>query len=148
MKFLLPVLFLICGYLLGFANAYYVGRKDMDMVTQYLSDDYIYGVPPPPPFVKYDLEISKGSEDCGVGDEPVIGYVIEVKEGDYPSHSVIIQDLNGAREDFSFDDSSMPNALHEYPAQIFIPGAKVKIKAEYCGSGGYPWILNVETLSR
>lgn len=127
-------------YLAGFVSGY-----------TYVSDDYVFGVPPAPPFTKQQLTFrDQPGELCSIGDRPVVGYVIKAKGQDkgMPDNYVLIQDEYGVRESYYFSTTSLSNALDDYPSLIFIPGVKVKMRVEYCGSSGAPSILEVETLPR
>ena len=103
--------------------------------------DYTFGVPPAPPFraLGYDMG-DVVWEDCSRG-EPFTGYVIELAEDNY---SALIQDTYGVRKTYYMESD---HAQNDYD-RIFVPGMKLRISAQYCGSGGFGQIMSVKTMRR
>lgn len=107
--------------------------------------NYTYGVPPAPPYRK--LSYTGGlalMEDCSRG-EPFIGYVIEA---DLEHYNVLIQDEFGVRASYYIEVDGDDFGRRNDVPKIFIPGMKLRIEAQYCGSGGYGNIMSVETRRR
>ncbi|HKK78971.1 MAG TPA: hypothetical protein VJ933_05050 [Phaeodactylibacter sp.] len=107
--------------------------------------EYTYGVPPAPPFRK--LSYTGGQmvmEDCEKG-PPLTGYVIEADLEDY---TALIQDEFGVRNTYSIEVDADDLGRKDKVPKIFIPGMKVRLEMQYCGSGGYGSILSVQTLKR
>ncbi len=118
---------------------------------------YLYGVPPAPPFQAAEATIANSVMDgCSESTDELVGYIIEVKEKEEPNALImfsqgailIIQDENGRRDKFCIDTGSTSNADISYLPSILIPGNKVKIKVQSCGSGGFLYVMHIKNLKR
>jgi hypothetical protein len=111
--------------------------------TDSSKEKYMYGVPPAPPFKNINLKIKNDVDDgCDLSKIETIAYVIQVKENKISNYDVTIQNENGLRSTCYFDTNSMSNADKSYLPYVLIPGNKLAIKTQNCGSGGF--ILRVE----
>lgn len=117
-------------------------QKIVENVSQ---GDYDYGVPPAPPYrkVSFTGELTVW-EDCSKG-KPLIGYVIEADLDDY---EVLIQDEFGVRDFYYIETDANDFGRRNDVPRIFIPGMKVQMEMQYCGSGGFGHIMSVKTLRR
>jgi hypothetical protein len=110
---------------------------------------YLHGVPQAPPFRKIKLTIRKQvTEGCGKIDEPIIGYIITVNKSGNICESFVLQNEEGVQEQIYIESSEMSEADKSWLPYIIIPGNKVKIIVERCGSGSFPNVMYVESLSR
>lgn len=121
------------------------------------STAYLYGVPPAPPFQESEVTITNVvNELCEEATDEMVGYIIEVKENDGPDVLVmfsqgaviIVQDEKGIRNKYIIDMSVAANAAISYLPGILIPGNKVQMKVQYCGSGGFIYVMSIKTLRR
>jgi hypothetical protein len=126
-----------------------------EQVTE--SSDYLYGVPPAPPFQEAEATISNFVTDgCSEAPVELVGYIIEVKENEDPNALImfsqgavlIIQDENGRRDKYSIDTATTSNADMSYLPSILIPGNKVEMKVQYCGSGNFNYIMYLKNMQR
>lgn len=83
-------------------------------------------------------------EDCSKG-KSVTGYVIEA---DLEHYEVLIQDEFGVRETYYIEVEGDDFGRRNDVPSIFIPGMKVHMEMQYCGSAGYGYIMSVKTLRR
>ncbi len=113
------------------------------------NNSYLYGVPPAPPFQKIELTICDNLDDgCNEAPNELIGYIIEVKENERLDYDFVVQDEQGVREKCSLNTGIMGNAQASWLSHILIPGNKVKMKVQYCGSGGFIYVMNIKSLRR
>lgn len=116
------------------------------------STAYLYGVPPAPPFKEIEITIYNNVTDgCEIEPNNLIGYIIDIREkdGSFDLYlTIIIQDENGVRHKCYLDSNRMANAAKSELPYILIPGNKVEMKVESCGSGGFINIMHMKSLKR
>lgn len=146
--FLGALLFFVIAFSSGLFAGYFVFFSKEDASK---CPEYIYGIPPAPPFKKLELFLREPYDDftCS-NDTTMIGYVIELIHGkDWASQDcLIIQDTDGVRDNYYFYMSDLPTAYNDLPRYIMIPGTKVKFKKQACGTGNISGLLEIETLQR
>lgn len=116
------------------------------------STAYLYGAPPAPPFQEIEITIYDNATDgCAIEPDNLIGYIIDIREkdGSFDLYlTIIIQDENGVRHKCYLDSNRMSNAAKSELPYILIPGNKVEMKVESCGSGGFINIMHMKSLKR
>ncbi len=116
------------------------------------STAYLYGVPPAPPFHEIEITIYDNVTDgCDIEPDNLIGYIIYIREkdGSFDLYlTIIIQDENGVRHKCYLDQDRSSNAARGELPYILIPGNKVEMKVESCGSGGFINIMHMKSLKR
>lgn len=135
---------------LAFQLAAVMSKKPKSHFRSYAKEaPYLYGVPPAPPFQEIDLVIANNITDgCNGDSDKKIGYIIEVKKVAFDEFDIIIQDESGVRGNYYINASSMGNAQKSWLPSILIPGNKVEMQLQYCGSGGFAYIMSIKSLSR
>ncbi|WP_425421325.1 hypothetical protein [Phaeodactylibacter xiamenensis] len=122
-----------------------LGLDEQTIGEEVSQGNYTYGVPLAPPYRK--LSYTGGlavMEDCSKG-KSVTGYVIEA---DLEHYEVLIQDEFGVRETYYIEVEGDDFGRRNDVPRIFIPGMKVHMEMQYCGSAGYGYIMSVKTLRR
>lgn len=121
------------------------------------STAYLYGIPPAPPFQDAEATIAQSVTDgCELAPNDLDGYIIEVIENKEPNALImfsqgavlIIQNENGRRDKYIINTGTTSNADISYLPSILIPGNKVKMKVQSCGSGGFMYIMHIKNLKR
>lgn len=113
------------------------------------SKPYLYGVPPAPPFKNIELEITnRVTEGCSKSSKELIGYIIEVIQDKVSDYDLLIQTDQGVKGKYYIETDDMSNAQISWLSYLLIPGNKVKMKVQYCGSGGFTYIMNIKNLKR
>jgi len=121
--------------------------------TKKIETDYLHGVPPSPKYQEADIYITDETEGCFRRKEPIIGYIIEYEkiygEEDYIyTYRILIQDINGVREDHYINSYDLCNATESWLPYILIPGNKVEVYNLICGNGGIKIIAEIKNLPR
>jgi hypothetical protein len=105
---------------------------------------YLHGVPPAPPYQDIEVTVRETvTEGCGKAYSPLIGYIIDIEEPEYGDTILIIQDEDGVRLKCYLSTSYMPMYSQRYLKYILIPGNKVNMQLEVCGSGGFLNIMKI-----
>ncbi|TBN03220.1 hypothetical protein EYD45_09395 [Hyunsoonleella flava] len=112
-------------------------------------NSYLYGVPPGPPYQKAEVTITiSNKEGCNMAKEPMIGYIISADEGSFSDYKVVMQDQNGVRHKCYIDTDLTSNYDLSLLKYTLIPGNKVEMKVQYCGSGGFIYVMKIKNLKR
>ncbi|MDO9152476.1 MAG: hypothetical protein Q7U47_02000 [Paludibacter sp.] len=119
-----------------------------DSVLNSKDNEYLYGVPPAPPYreIKLTLE-TQILEGCTRTPKTIIGYIISVYKTENEPNNFILQDEYGVQEQFDLD-GGMSEAQKSWLPHLLIPGNKVKIIVQRCGSGGIPILMYIESIKR
>lgn len=127
----------------------------LETSSKIVSEDsaaYFYGVPPAPPFQEIELTVYNDVTDgCAIEPDNLIGYIIDVREkdGSFDLYlTILIQDENGVRHKCYLDSNRMCNTAKRDLPYLLIPGNKVEMKVESCGSGGFINIMHIKSLKR
>lgn len=121
-----------------------------DSITQWQigTGNYMYGVPPAPPYQEANLVITQNVlEGCYKIEESIFGYIIEFSITD-DVIILLIQDQEGVRINVRISKNEMSNASMRWLPLITIPGNFIKINAMACGSGLFLYAMNIENLKR
>lgn len=136
-------------YIYHYENGELVDREIPSTTYSLNQSVYLHGVPPAPPFKSIDLTIKENREQgCNAGSVKLIGYIIEVEKLRYDKFDFIFQDFNGVQETCHIDGNLMSNADVSWLPTILIPGNKVEMKVQYCGSSGYIDVMKIKSLFR
>lgn len=119
--------------------------------TSNVSNEYLYGVPPAPPYREAELEftsIETGIESgCYDLDTVIVGYVIDYPQDDNSNKYVLIQHEDGVRLKYYIPYDS-PNYILTSLPYVMIPGNKLEIEAVGCGNWGFRHFQYIRTLER
>lgn len=117
--------------------------------SQEKNKPYLYGVPPAPPYQEVEVTIANSKTDgCSIAKEPMVGFIISVDEREFDDFKLVVQDEKGARHKCYIDASLTSNYDLSMLKYTLIPGNKVELKVQYCGSGGFIYIMNIKNLKR
>jgi len=109
---------------------------------------YLYGIPPAPPYEEAEATLKELVTDgCILSDEKLVGYIISNKKDNGHDYA-LVQDENGVRHKCYIDTDLTSNADKSWLKYILIPGRKVEMKYQVCGSGGYIYVMEVKNLKR
>jgi hypothetical protein len=109
---------------------------------------YLYGVPPEPPYQEAEATLKELVTDgCMLSDEKLVGYIISIKK-DNGNNYALVQDEDGVRHKCYIDTDLTSNTDKSRLKYILIPGRKVEVKYQVCGSGGYIYVMEVKNLKR
>ena len=109
---------------------------------------YLYGVPPDPPFQEAEATLTEFVTDgCSLFDKKLVGYIIS-NERDNGNGYTLVQDENGVRHKCYIGTNLTSNYDKSMLKYILIPGRKVEIKFETCGSGGFIFVMHIKNLKR
>ncbi len=110
---------------------------------------YLYGVPPAPPYQEVEVIIANiGKEGCNAAVEPMVGYIISIEEREYDDYKLVLQDEKGVRHKCYIDASLTSNYDMSMLKHTLIPGSKAEMKVQYCGSGGFIYVMGIKNLKR
>lgn len=111
--------------------------------------DYTFGIPPAPPFRDINIIISHSITDgCFQPENNEIGYIISITKDKVSDFDIEIQSETGARRTLYLETDMMSNYDKSWLPEVLIPGNKIDMKVEHCGSGGFTYIMEMKTLQR
>ena len=110
---------------------------------------YLYGVPPAPPYQEAHVTIAISLTDgCALAKENLVGYIIKAEEGTFSDYNVFLQDEKGVRHKCYIDIGLTSNYDLNMLKYTLVPGNKVEMKVQYCGSGGFIYVMEINNLKR
>jgi len=110
--------------------------------------NYLYGIPTAPPYKYINLKITDQITDgCSLSQTNTISYIINVTKKDL-DYIIIIQNKDGVRSDCYISTKCMSNSDRSWLPSILIPGNKILLKTQSCGSGGFEYAMNLRSLRR
>lgn len=105
-------------------------------------------LPPAPPYQKAEVTLDTAVMDgCMLFDKVLVGYIISNEKDNGHDYS-LVQDKKGDRYRCYIDKSSLSNTVKGRLKSILIPGMKVEIKFQVCGSGGFIYVMKIKNLTR
>ena len=110
---------------------------------------YLYDVPPAPPYQEAQVTIAISLTDgCALAKKNLIGYIIKIEEDKVADYDLVLQDENGVRHKCYIDTNLTSNYDLSWLKYTLIPGNKVEMKVQYCGSGGFIYVMEINNLKR